>query len=84
MDVIQGACGNLFHKRKSTHTGTATAQTYFCKVNVIASPTRIVSAVATEDVSNALGQSFSQSVLDCSGRDYHAKQSSHPKLGSNR
>jgi hypothetical protein len=41
-----------------TYKGSGTAQTVFCKVNVIASPTGVVNRISTEDSSNLYGESL--------------------------
>jgi hypothetical protein len=41
-----------------TYKGSGTAQTIFCKINVIASPAGIVSKISTEDASNLDGESL--------------------------
>jgi hypothetical protein len=42
----------------NVYRGSGTAQTYFCKVDVIASPTGVVSKITTEDSSNLYGESL--------------------------
>ena len=41
----------------NTYRGSGTAQTYFCKVNVVASPIGIVTKLFTEDSYDRFGQS---------------------------
>jgi len=41
-----------------TYKGSGTAQTYYCRLKIIASPAGIVSNVSTEDASNMLGESI--------------------------
>ena len=41
-----------------TYKGSGTAQTFFCEINVVASPTGIVSKISTEDSQNLYGESL--------------------------
>jgi hypothetical protein len=42
----------------NVYRGAGTAQTYFCKVDVIASPAGVVTKITTEDSSNLYGESL--------------------------
>jgi hypothetical protein len=42
----------------NTDNGSGTARTFYCKLNVIASPAGIVESLTTEDASNAFGESL--------------------------
>jgi hypothetical protein len=48
-----------------TDSGSSTAQTYYCKVNVISSPTGIVTKLTTEDAGGTGG------LLGLAGVDIH-------------
>jgi hypothetical protein len=41
-----------------TDNGSGTAQTFYCKIKVVASATGVVASLATEDASNLLGESL--------------------------
>lgn len=41
-----------------TYRGSGTAQTFSCKINVIASSTGVVESLTTEDASNGFGESL--------------------------
>jgi hypothetical protein len=41
-----------------TYKGSGTAETFYCKVNVIAKPSGVISKVTTQDAANMVGESL--------------------------